>query len=171
MQDAGRVRPATRFCPAREMFLSYNVNRPAASHRPPLHYTINYDIESLGCLPLHRLKINVVNNVRFFDNALLNANTEKEWWRASRIPGQIDRSVLLQSTKKKFLGVFSLLGNNIEYSFSGSSREGHEVPIITLTASRPLNASANQLDIFQFAANRNWLFLLPHRLWMPMCLL
>ena len=53
--------------------------------------------------------------------------------------------------------VFSLLGNNIEYSFSGSSREGHEVPIITLTASRPLNASANQLDIFQFAANRNWL--------------
>ena len=39
--------------------------------------------------------------------------------------------------------------------FSGSSREGHEVPIITLTASRPLNASANQLDIFQFAANRN----------------
>ena len=44
---------------------------------------------------------------------------------------------------------------NIEYSFSGSSLEGHEVPIITLTASRPLNASANQLDIFQFVANRN----------------
>ena len=53
--------------------------------------------------------------------------------------------------------VFSLLGKNIEYSFSGSSREGHEVPIITLTTSRPLNASANQLDIVQFAANRNWL--------------
>ena len=51
--------------------------------------------------------------------------------------------------------VFNLLGNNIEYYFSGSSREGHEVPIITLTASRPLDASANQLDIFQFAANRN----------------
>ena len=51
--------------------------------------------------------------------------------------------------------VFSLLGNNIEYSLSGSSREGDEVPIITQTASRPLNASANQLDIFQFAANRN----------------
>ncbi len=73
VQDAGQVRPATRFCPAREMFLSYNGNRPAASHRPPLHYTINYCIESLGCLPLHRLKTNVINNVRFFDNALLNA--------------------------------------------------------------------------------------------------
>ena len=72
-RPAGRVRPATRFCPAREMFLSYNGNRPAASHRPPLHYTINYGIESLGCLPLHRLKTNVINNVRFFDNALLNA--------------------------------------------------------------------------------------------------
>ena len=57
--------------------------------------------------------------------------------------------------KKRNSCVFSLLGNNIEYSFSGSSREGHEVPIITLTASRPLNDSANQLDIFQFAANRN----------------
>ena len=57
--------------------------------------------------------------------------------------------------KKRNSCVFSLLGNNIEYSFSGSSREGQEVPIITLTASRPLNASANQLDIFQFAANRN----------------
>ena len=72
-RPAGRVRPATRFCPAREMFLSYNGNRPAASHRPPLHYTINYGIESLGCLPLHRLMTNVINNVRFFDNALLNA--------------------------------------------------------------------------------------------------
>ena len=72
-RPAGRVRPATRFCPAREMFLSYNGNRPAASHRPPLHYTINYGIESLGCLPFHRLKTNVINNVRFFDNALLNA--------------------------------------------------------------------------------------------------
>ena len=72
-RPAGRVRPATRFCPAREMFLSYNGNRPAASHQPPLHYTNNYGIESLGCLPLHRLKTNVINNVRFFDNALLNA--------------------------------------------------------------------------------------------------
>ncbi len=74
-RPAGRVRPATRFCPAREMFQSYNGNRPAASHRPPLHYTNNYGIESLGCLLLHRLKTNVTNNVRFFDNALLNA-----WW-------------------------------------------------------------------------------------------
>ena len=64
-RPAGRVRPATRFCPAREMFLSYNGNRPAASHRPPLHYTIHYGIESLRCLPLHRLKTNVINNVRF----------------------------------------------------------------------------------------------------------
>ena len=72
-RPAGRVRPATRFCPAREMFLSYNGNRPAASHRPPLHYTNNYGIGSLGCLLLHRLKTNVTNNVRFFDNALLNA--------------------------------------------------------------------------------------------------
>ena len=64
-RPAGRVWPATRFCPAREMFLSYNGNRPTASHRPPLHYTINSGIESLGCLPLHRLKTNVINNVRF----------------------------------------------------------------------------------------------------------
>ena len=39
-RPAGRVRPATRFCPARELFLNYNGNRPAACHRPPLHYTI-----------------------------------------------------------------------------------------------------------------------------------
>ena len=37
-RPAGRVWPATRFCPAREMFLNYNGNRPAACHRPPLHY-------------------------------------------------------------------------------------------------------------------------------------
>ena len=49
-RPAGRVRPATLFCPAREMLLNYNGNRPAACHRPPLHYTI----ESLSCLPLHR---------------------------------------------------------------------------------------------------------------------
>ena len=29
-RPAGRVRPATRLCPAREMFLDYNGNRPAA---------------------------------------------------------------------------------------------------------------------------------------------
>ena len=31
-RPAGQVRPATRFCPAREMFLNYNGNRPAACH-------------------------------------------------------------------------------------------------------------------------------------------
>ena len=39
-RPAGQVRPATRFCPAREMFLKYNGNWPAAFHRPPIHYTI-----------------------------------------------------------------------------------------------------------------------------------
>ena len=37
--------------------------RQAIDH-PYTDYTINYGIESLGCLPLHRLKINVINNVR-----------------------------------------------------------------------------------------------------------
>ena len=50
--------------------------------------------------------------------------------------------------------MFSLFGNNIEYSFRRvSSREGHEVSNITLTPNQSLNAAANQLDIFQFAAN------------------
>ena len=35
-RPAGRVRPATRFCPAREIVLNYNGNWPAACHRPPL---------------------------------------------------------------------------------------------------------------------------------------
>ena len=61
-RPAGRVRPATLFCPAREMFLNYNGNRPAACHRPPLHYTI----EGLSCLPLHRLKTNVITTFVFF---------------------------------------------------------------------------------------------------------
>ncbi len=34
-RPAGQALPATLFCPAREMFLNYNVNRPAACHRPP----------------------------------------------------------------------------------------------------------------------------------------
>ena len=34
-RPAGQVRPATRFCPAREMFLNYNGDRPAACHCPP----------------------------------------------------------------------------------------------------------------------------------------
>ena len=51
--------------------------------------------------------------------------------------------------------MISLFGNKIEYSFSGSSRDGHEVSNITLTLSQSLNAAANQLDIFQIAANPN----------------
>ena len=53
--------------------------------------------------------------------------------------------------------VFSLFGNNIEYSFRrGSSPEGHEVSNITITdSSQSLNAAANQLGIFQFAADPN----------------
>ena len=35
-----------------------------------------------------------------------------------------------------------------EYSFSISSREGHELSNITLTPSQSPNAAANQLDIF-----------------------
>ena len=52
---------------------------------------------------------------------------------------------------------FSLFGNIIEYSFRrGSSREEHEeVSNITLIPNQSLNAIANQLDIFQFAANPN----------------
>ena len=57
--------------------------------------------------------------------------------------------------QKRNSSVFSFLGNTIEYSFSGTSREGHEVLNMTLTPSQSLNAAANQLDIFQFAANRN----------------
>ena len=68
-RPAGRVRPATLFCPAREMFLNYNGNRPSACHRPQLHYTI----EGLSCLRLHRLKTNVIATFIFVDNALLNA--------------------------------------------------------------------------------------------------
>ena len=68
-RPAGRVRPATLFCPAREMFLNYNGNRPSACHRPQLHYTI----EGLSCLRLHRLKTNVITTFIFVDNALLNA--------------------------------------------------------------------------------------------------
>ena len=68
-RPAGRVRPATLFCPARELFINYNGNRPAACIRPPLHYTI----EGLNCLPLHRLKTNVITTFILFDNALLNA--------------------------------------------------------------------------------------------------
>ena len=37
----------------------------------------------------------------------------------------------------------------------GSSREGYEVSNITLTSNQSPNATANQLDIFQFAANPN----------------
>ena len=58
-------------------------------------------------------------------------------------------------TQKRKSCVFSLFGNNIEYSFSGLSREGHEVSTITRTQSQSLNAAASQLDIFQFAANPN----------------
>ena len=77
---------------------------------------------------------------------------------------------------------FNLFGNIIEYSFRpGSSREGHEVSNSTLNPNQSLmNATAYQLDIIQFAANPNWLrigptaavemFLLRHRLWMPICL-
>ena len=85
-RPAGRVRPATRFCPAREMFLNYNGNRPAACHRPPLHYTI----EGLSCLPRHRLKTNVITTFIFFDNALLNA----QWivWILISTDISVDRS-------------------------------------------------------------------------------
>ena len=57
----------------------------------------------------------------------------------------------------------------------------------SLTPSQSLNGATNQLDIFPFAANPNWLrightaagghvqvikmFLLPHRLWMPLLIL
>ena len=80
------VRPATRFCPAREMFLNYNGNRPAACHRPPLHYTI----EGLRCLPRHHLKTNVITTFIFFDNALLNA----QWivWILISTDISVDRS-------------------------------------------------------------------------------
>ena len=52
---------------------------------------------------------------------------------------------------------FSLFGNIIEYSFRrGSSREGHEeMSNITLTPNQSLEATANQFDIFLFAANTN----------------
>ncbi len=69
--------------------------------------------------------------------------------------------------------VFSLFGNNIEYSFRrGSSREGHEVSNNTHTDSK---SSEPQL-IWNRAYCRRCtvvikIFLLPHRLWMATCLL
>ena len=76
---------------------------------------------------------------------------EKGWWRASRIPGQMDRSVFLHNTEKEFLCL--VCSETTEYSFRrGSSRKRHEGSNITLTPS-----CANHLDIFQFAANHNWL--------------
>ena len=72
----------------------------------------------------------------------------------------MDRSVFLDSTEKEFLCVLSSYvclvcsENNIEYSFRRvSSREGHEVSNITLTPNLSLYVAANQLAIFQFAAN------------------
>ena len=49
-------------------------------------------------------------------------------------------------TQKRNSCVLGSLANNTEYSFSISSREGHEVSNITLTQSP--NAAADQLDIF-----------------------
>ena len=49
-------------------------------------------------------------------------------------------------TQKRNSCVLGSLANNTEYSFSISSREGHEVSNITLTHSP--NADADQLDIF-----------------------
>ena len=64
-RPAGRVRPATRFCPAREMFLNYNGNRPAACHRPSLQH-----VSGLSCLSLYRLKTFVLNNAHFRQRSL-----------------------------------------------------------------------------------------------------
>ena len=76
-RPAGQVRPATRFCPAREMFLNYNGNRPAAFHWPPLHYTI--DIEGLADLEQtgeYEIGGNLYNNLRYADDVALLATTE-----------------------------------------------------------------------------------------------
>ena len=84
-RPAGRVRPASRFCPAREVFLNYNGNRPAACHRPPLHHMYRPKL-----LTKHRLKTFVLNNVLFycFDNAILNprwiVNTDYQYSRCRR---------------------------------------------------------------------------------------
>ena len=91
-QPAARVRPMTLFGPAREMFLNYNENRPAVCHRPPLHYTI----DGLSCLPLHRLKTNVITTFIFFDNALLNARWIV-WILISNDIISVDRSFHLRS--------------------------------------------------------------------------
>ena len=53
--------------------------------------------------------------------------------------------------------VFSLFGKNIEYSFSGSSREGHEVSNITLTTNQPPSPAANQLTSSRLQRTPNWL--------------
>ena len=56
-----------------------------------------------------------------------------------------------------FICGFSLFRNIIEYSFRrGSSREGHEeVSNITQPPNQSLDATADQFDIFLFAANPN----------------
>ena len=66
-RPADRVRPATRFCPAREMFLNYNGTGPRRA--------IDHHVSGLSCVSLYRLKTFVLNNAHFycFDNALLNA--------------------------------------------------------------------------------------------------
>ena len=79
--------------------------------------------------------------------------------RASVAYSKTDQYVFI--TQKRNSCVLGLLTNNTEYSFSISSREGHEVSNITLTQSP--NAAA-LINLTSFS-------LLPHRLWMPICLL
>ena len=132
------------------------------STTPTLHH--RGSISGLSCLPLHLLKLNVINNFHFFpttlswmhDGLVIHlaivhsivirrkmvvarssgfsgivvawsggfrgvcfspiklvifgrlcrvwdgcVEAEKDWWRASRIPGQMDRSVFLHSTVKE----------------------------------------------------------------------
>ena len=85
-RPAGRVRPASRFCPAREMFQNYNGNRPAAYFDHPYTMYQAYVVKLIK----HRQKTFVLNNILFycFDKALLNprwiVNTDYQYYRWRR---------------------------------------------------------------------------------------
>ncbi len=64
----------------------------------------------------------------------------------------MDRSVVLHSTVKGFQ--FFLVCSETKLSIPSVDRLVKDMNI-TLTPNQSLNAAANQLDIFQFAANLN----------------
>ena len=84
------------------------------------------------------------NHIVIMQNKIRHFLSSVSSLRASVAYSVTDQYIFI--TQKRNSCVLGLLANNTEYSFSISSREGHEVSNITLTQSP--NAAANQLDIF-----------------------